>query len=343
MNSYERIMHTIQGKDVDRPPVISVLSLYAAKLLNIDVKTLLSDSKTYVDGQVTLQKEFALDNLLLPFNYSAIGEMFNCNIHWLENAAPNIKKCPVSSIDELLKSTIPDIHSVKRMQTIIDSCKTLHELYKNTVPVFGALPGPSGLLALILGMEAWMELFLFNESSLDEAFHFIEPLFVKWGNTLFESGATALMITEPMASMEMCTRELFEEKILPVLENMLSKLNGPIVFHHSGGRIGHILDLVQTLPNVIGISVGFRDNLADARKELGSKLLIGNIDNIALASGNESNIYNKALECLKTGGKNGHFILANSGADIPMNTPPENIKALKKACIDFAAKKEIVQ
>jgi uroporphyrinogen decarboxylase len=319
-----------------------VLSLYAAKLLNIDVKTLLSDSKTYVDGQVALQNEFALDNLLLPFNYSAIGEMFNCNIHWLENAAPNIKKSPLSSIDELLKSKFPDIHSVKRMQTIIDSCKSLHMLYKNTIPVFGALPGPSGFLALILGMETWMELFLFNESKLNEALQYIEPLFVKWGNILYESGATALVLTEPMASMEMCTRELFENKILPVLTNLLSKLAGPVVFHHSGGRIGHILDLVQNLPNVIGFSVGFKDNLADARKALGSKLLIGNIDNIALASQKDSEIYSKALDCLNAGGGNKHFILANSGADIPLNTPPENIKAMKKACIDFAAKKEIL-
>jgi uroporphyrinogen-III decarboxylase len=49
---------------------------------------------------------------------------------------------------------------------------------------------------------------------------------------------------------------------------------------------------------------------------------------VVLLMGNEDDAREDALSCLDLGGKTG-FILA-PGCDLPMNTPPENIKAISE-------------
>ena len=46
-------------------------------------------------------------------------------------------------------------------------------------------------------------------------------------------------------------------------------------------------------------------------------------------------VYDMSMACLQTAALSGHYILANAGADIPLTTPPENLRAMQAAAVAY--------
>ena len=111
-----------------------------------------------------------------------------------------------------------------------------------------------------------------------------------------------------------------------------------MVFPASGGRINHLLDLLVTLPGLIGIGISPKDDLAESRRAIGPKLLlIGNLDNVGLRTASAAEIRQRSMACLCAAAPAGRYVLAHAGADIPISTPPENLHAMIDASMAYAA------
>ena len=109
------------------------------------------------------------------------------------------------------------------------------------------------------------------------------------------------------------------------------------MFHHGGGRINHILDLLPGLPGIAGVVVSSKDDLAEARRLAGHSLpLIGNLDNLGFPSRSAAEVRASCRDCLHAAA-GGPFILSNSAADLPLESPPENIAAMLEASRAWAA------
>jgi len=61
MNSYQRVMGTLMGQPVDRPPVLAVLGAYGGKLTGVDLRTLFSEAAAYVSGQQAVQNAYSVE------------------------------------------------------------------------------------------------------------------------------------------------------------------------------------------------------------------------------------------------------------------------------------------
>lgn len=339
INSYERVMNTFQGLPTDRLPVFAVLGAYGGKLTRTDLKTLYSDAQAYVAGQQAVQDFLGFDMILATFDYSAITEAFGGEVAWFDNQAPNMKRPAISDPSAVVTLNLPDPSRTGRLPVILAATRQLSSMYRGNVPVFAAVPGPGALPALVLGLEAWMETVLFDEDNARRILERTGRFFLDWVHALCEAGVTGLVVTESVASVEISTRKLFEEVFLPHLNSLFGQINVPVVFHHGGGRIQHILDLLPGLPGVVGVVVGSKDTLVAARSALGDELtLIGNLDNLSLPAVSAAEIRRRSLECLKTAAPAGRYILSHSAADVPISTPLENLRAMLQAAWEYAAK-----
>ncbi len=339
MNSYERVMNTLQGIPADRVPVFAVLGAYGGRVTGTDLQTIYTDTIAYVAGQNAVRNLFGLDMVTTPFDYSAIVEAFGGKVAYFRDQAPNMKKPAVSTALEAMSIPLPDPHSSARLPLIIESSRQLSEIYYQEVPVFAVVPGPGALPVLILGMEAWMETLLFDYNTALKLLEYSSRFFVSWTNAFLEAGVTGIVVTESMGAAEITTREIFKNKLMPHIHNTFSLINGPIVFHHGGGCISQILDLLPGLPNLAGVVIGSKDSLSEARSKIGSDfLLLGNIDNLSYPSMSVEEMKKQCLDRLETAAPPGRFILCNSGADIPVSTPPGNIQAMLDASKDYSGK-----
>lgn len=338
MNAYERVMNTLQGKPADRVPVIAVLGAYGGKLTGTDLRTLYTNAAAYVAGQCALQDTFGFDLVLAPFNYSAIAEAFGGEVAWFTDQPPNLKRPAVGDAAAALELALPDPRHTGLLPMMLDATCQLAGIYQDRVPVFAAVPGPSALCALAMGLEAWLETLLFDEAGARGLLEHMAAFFVDWSNALLEAGADALIFTEVMVAAEVAPRSLFAERILPHLHTVFAQVRGPLVFHNSGGSINQNLDLLPGLPGLAGVGVGVKDDLAAARRLIGPELLLlGNLDNLRFPKASAAEIRQQSLACLQAAAPAGRYILANSSADIPLNTPPENLRAMIQASEEYAS------
>lgn len=335
MNAYRRVMNTLAGEPVDRLPVFAVLGAYGARLTGVELRTLFSDPGAYVAGQQAVQAAFGFDLVMTPFVYTAISEAFGGETAWSERQVPNLKRPGVRSADRALSLPLPDPQASRPLRFVLESTRRLAQLYKERVPVIAVLPGPGIMPSLIMGMELWMETVLFDEGLARRVLEQTAPFFVSWANALLDAGADCLVVTEGMATAEIAPRALFAERFLPLLAETFPRIAGPKVLHHTGGRILHTLDLLPGLAGLVGVAVGSRDDLKEARSIVGPDLnLIGNLDNLTFPAVTAARIYELSRACLQEAAPGGHYILANSGADIPLSTQPENLRAMLAAVAD---------
>jgi len=337
MNAYQRVMNTLGGLPVDRPPVFAVLGAYGGKLTNTDLKTLYSDSSAYVAGQVALQKEIGLDLVMTAFDYTLISEAFGGEVAWFSDQAPNMKRPAVRSAAAALSLPLPNPKQTARLPIILDATRKLSALFKEQVPIISVLPGPCIMPVMLIGIEQWMETVLFDQELAQKLLEHTAPFYVAWANALLDAGADCLVATEGMASSDIATRDIFVGQFLSHLKSIFVQINGPKVLHHSGGRLNHVLDLLPGLEGLVGITVSSKDDLTEARKLIGPDLtLIGNLDNLTLPTVSAEEVYELSMVRLREAAPGGHYILCNSAADIPLTTPPENLRAMLAAAIDYS-------
>jgi uroporphyrinogen decarboxylase len=338
MNAYERVMNTLRGLPVDRTPVFAVLGAYGGKLSNTDLRTLYSDAGAWVAGQRAVQETFGLDMALASFDSSAYAEAFGGEVAWFSNQAPNLRRPAAKTAREVLALAMPDPRRTARLPVILEATRRLANIYRDRVPVIAAMPGASALPIMMLGLEGWMEVVLFDEPAARQILERTGQFYVAWAAALLEAGATALVALESFATADIAPRELFASLFLPHIRAVYAQVGGPMIFHHSGGRIGHILDLLPGTPQLAGVVVGSKDNLAEARRLLGpAPALIGNLDNLSLPTASADEVRARSLACLRAAAPTGRYILSNSAADIPLSTPPENVRAMLQASVDYAA------
>lgn len=338
MNAYERVMGTLQRQPVDRVPVFAVLGAFGGRLTNTDLHTLYTEPMAWVAGQRALQDAFAFDLVLATFDYSAIAEAFGGQVRFFTDQAPNLSRPAARDAAEASALALPDPRRIGRLPGILAATRRLGEIYAERVPVFATIPGPGALPALLMGLDAWMDTFLFDESAATVLLDHTGRFFVEWANELLEAGAVALVVTEGMAAAEMLPRDLFVGRLLPHLRHVFAQVEGPLVFHSTDGSINPILDTLPGLPNLVGVAVGSMDDLEAARQLVGPDLLLlGNLDNLSLPGAAPDQVRAWSLQRLRTAAPMGPFVLATSGADIPTSTSPDSLHAMIAASVSYEA------
>ncbi len=153
-----------------------------------------------------------------------------------------------------------------------------------------------------------------------------------------DAGATALWMSDPTASEDMISTDMYREFALKgtkrVCTNVKKETKVPIFVH----MCGESSETMQLLPDagVECFSCDSKVNLAIARKNIGKKMAImGNIDPVrVLWQGTPQTIRDTAFKCIDDAGQEGGFILA-PGCESPRDCSDENMIAMGMAGIDY--------
>lgn len=335
MNSFERIMNTLQQKEVDRIPVLAVLGAYSSLLIHQPIQKIYQNPDLYVKAQKAIIDTFAIDAVFAPFDYSIFAEAFNGKIKYFENQVPNITHFALNKAEDYTQLTFPDFEHSMRLPFFFESVKLLQQTFNDQVPIFSVLPGPLSFPILLMGLDEWMNTLLFNQNLAFNILSFLKEFYLSICSRLTQFGSTALIITEAFLSSEIAHRQLTDQ-FFPVIIDYFKDINSNLVMHSTGARYQHNLDLILQIPHLLGIALSSKDSIPETRKIVGNQLLIiGNLDNISFPLLTEKELYHKAFKSIEENYAQGPFILSNSGADLALDTPQQNIHALIRAASDF--------
>lgn len=336
MNSFERIMATIQGTPRDRTPFIPVLSMYGAKLTSCDLKQYYQNSSLYLEGQKKVYEIFQPDAIFSPFCLALEGKVFGSEIKFYDNQAPNLRKPGIRNISDLMTLSVETLLEHPSNQYIFSSIRKLSEYFQGKVPILGITLSPVDLPIMLFGLEEWLRIILFEKEIMHQILNFTTTYFLRKTEKIFQAGATFLIFPLCFCNPQIITTDIaknFAEKILPPV---FEQLAGPVIFHSGGANLEPFLESFQKLPNIGGFCISKEDSLSLSRKKIPSeKVLIGNIDGPNLHHFLPGELYKHSLKLLSEMENDSRFILGTSGADIPFQTNPDTILEMKQAVMDF--------
>jgi uroporphyrinogen decarboxylase len=158
-------------------------------------------------------------------------------------------------------------------------------------------------------------------------------------DALSSVGAVPVLV-DPVASGSVLSPKLFRAFAAPYIEPLHARIRAlgwpPIL--HICGKTHLLLEAMADLaPAALSLD---RADLGEARRRIGARTcLMGNVTPTeTLLNGSPDDVDREAKACLDAAGDSpGGFILA-SGCEVPVDTPPENIRALMRAADQYGAR-----
>lgn len=334
MTSLERVLCALRGEPTDRRAHTLTLSLYGARLSGCPVREYFSDPKRYLEGQNEVVRRLDPDILFTPFALLLEALAYGGEAVWFDRFPPNLRKPPFRDAT-LVQSLGGRLLAAPGMAYLLEATALLARAHGGEKPVCAVVTAPVDLPAMLLGIEAWLEVLLFQPDQAQILLELATEHFVRLTSAFFTAGAAFVASPVMFANLRLVTSGLLEGRILPALAQAFGQVRGPVVFHHGGNRILDHLRRYADLPNVAGFVLDPRDNVARAREILGpSRLVFGTLNGPALSRMQPGDAYEVAANLLAEQAADRCFILASGHADIPFDTDLETLLAVRRAVQD---------
>jgi uroporphyrinogen decarboxylase len=334
MNSTERVLAAVQGQPVDHRPVAATLSLYGAGLIECPLTEYYTIARHYAEGQSAVRETFAPDILFAPFIMAAEGEAFGSELTIPRDNPPILKKPVLKESDTWGHLPIPDVDSHPRLVFIREALRRMVRESEGEVPVAAIALSPMDLPVMLLGLEGWLKTVLFHEAKARQLVDVTQAFFIRWTRALFQDGAAVVVIPQAFTNPLIVTADIAVRLSIPALKEALARVEGHFILHHVGQPMIPFLKLYRdaAISNVIGYLIDPADTFADARAVLGPEpVLLGNIDGQSMNQCSPKAVSKVCASLLGERRDDKRFIPATTGADVPLNTPAENILAMIEA------------
>jgi len=336
MNGKERFLNLVQGLSVDRRPFGALMSLYGAGLTKCPLELFYNDSEAFARGQDAVRRTIGPDFLTGPFLLAGYGEAFGGVLRYSDRDVPNLLCPAISSADEIPGLRVPDIDTHPRLLYIRESIRRIAAAHGKEAVIVGIVLNPLDLPLVIMGLDAWLRTVLTDEDGTRRMLDITIPFFVRLCEALFADGADAIAMPMAFFTRDVATRSMVEGFALPVFREVVPKLKGPVIFHHTGSSFFEYIDLLDTLPGVLGYTMDARDPLPEARRRVRNKaVLFAGLDGPALHSLTPDEIRTRCFEILTRMKDDSRFVLFATGTDVDLRTPVGHLIAVKRAVEEF--------
>jgi uroporphyrinogen decarboxylase len=305
-----------------------VLSLYGYNYVKGHIATYYNSDTLYVKGQEEIVKRFDPDILLTPLAGALEAETFGCQVKYFPQYSPNIRQRIIKEVKDFDKLSIPDVMHSVYVNRQVEIIKHLKENTKGEKPIGAITADPLTLLAEISGPEIVMELLIFRPEIMDKIIDDYTEYCLGVGRAYLEAGADFIIDLASLYGPNIVTEDMAKQQVYPLVKPFFEGVEGPVFIHHGGGFLADYIPIYKDLDHVMGFVIDSRDSIEKAFEDvLEHQTLIGNIQGPSLHKKTPNAIRKKKQEILQKTYHKNRFILFTSGADIPLETPEENLQA----------------
>jgi MtaA/CmuA family methyltransferase len=328
MNSRELVLSFLQGKPVDRLPLMPITMMFAAQCAGSKYGRYALDHKVMADAQVRTVEEFGFDHV------SAITETReapDCGavIQYFDDQPYAIDESHARLGDKAALASLkaPDPYTAPHMSDRLKGIALMKERLGKEKIVEGWVEGPCGAASDLRGINTLMVDFYDDPEFVRDLFEFVVDLGIRFGRAQVEAGADVLGIGDPAASL--VGPQIYQEFVWPYEKKLVDGLHaaGAIVRLHICGNTKRILESMGKL-GCDFIDIDSLVPLSEARAKMGpDAVLLGGLDPVRqLQNATPEGVAAAVAECHRQAGP--RFIVA-AGCEVPPGTPRENLLALR--------------
>lgn len=329
----ERILDLLSGKKIDSQPAFSGLIHVTAEGLKHEGLAFHETHKNVQKMARAAASTFKLSGLpsaVLPLDMYVEAEALGAEINFRENMEfefPQVRKAAFESVKEFNAKTIKNIEILDkgRINLVCDAIKLLKEDVGSDVVIGGMIPGPYTLLLLVVEAGKMFLEMKKDPTAITEALQHLSSLLAKAGVAYRKAGADFITVHDMGGSPAFIGPARYEQFVWPAEKLLIEQLPKPRVLSVCGNVTKSLELLAQS--GADAISIDQTVDLKSARLALKDTLLFGNIDPVeALYRGDPAKVAESVVRAKETG-----VDAIWPGCDLILQTPIQNIAAMKKA------------
>lgn len=343
MNSKERVLGLLQGKEVDRPACYSGMgNVTTAGLEQFGYKfaRVHSDAKMMADTAASSYKLFGYECAVVPYDLCLEAEAIGCTMNPYEEVDqllyPTIKEKVCHSEDEMTTFSIPDnITTRGRVPLVCEAIKMLQADIGDQVAIGTYVLGPFTLAGQLMDLNDLFKLSFKKPDKVNAMLDRLSNVTIEIAKALRAAGADYICIREMGATTDVLSPKVFRNVIYPHLKKVRDALADiPTVLHICGGT-----NSIMNILNEVGcnaISVETKNDMAKSREDIGYEpLIFGNVDAYnVLVTGSPEDVEKATLKALEDS-----CDAIWPSCDIWPTAPLENLKAHVETVKKFGAEK----
>jgi len=327
-------MNQLEGKTVDKTPVGCTTTYGVVELMKkCGAERPLADTDAEAMTTLAIAGELAGFEMVkaMGWDITPMSEAFGCT---LGVPAIDLQYCIkehpyAESLDGLDYPT--DFLSRGRFPVYKKQFELLAKEVGDQKVIFGESEGAFTCAANLVGTENFMKWMFKRKKDVEMILEVTKQAMIDVINFAFENGADYYTIAEPTAGPALMSPKMFKKFAAPMLSDVVSNVNGPIVLHICGNTDSIIPLMCET--GVKGLSIEEDSNMKEA-VNIAHANGVKVFGNVATATtpfmGTPEECYKESWAALE----NGTDFLC-PGCGIAPGSPLENILQLKKARDDY--------
>jgi MtaA/CmuA family methyltransferase len=334
MDKKEKLERLFKGKDLGSVKLFRpILMHFAARFNDTTYGAFASDYKVLVESNIKALEYFDMDMVGLISDPYRETSAFGARVTFPDEAVPRCEELIIQSFDDVKMLKIPDLYASERTRDRIEGAKYFTKILKGTVPVIGWIEGPLAEACDLAGVsEMLIQLMVdpdFSNTLMDKCVVTAK----EFARLQIEEGCEIIGIGDAICS----------QIDLDTYNNYIRDRHIDIIryIHDCGGRVKlHICgDITHLLPSIKDLGMDILDldwqvDLDDAYEIVGPEIVrCGNIDPVVVQNSTAEEIREITIGILEK--ENGRKHIISAGCEITVDTPVENLMAMREASYNF--------
>ncbi len=327
----QRLLNVLEGESVDRPPCIcpgGMMNMITTDLIEqeaIDFYKAHHDPVLMANLAERVVKQECFENYGVPFCMTIEAEGFGAEVTFGTNTVePHVIKYKITSVDQW--RTLPMIdHRKGRSAVVLEAIKLL-KARNTSVPIIGNITGPISTASSVMEpVDFYKELRKKNEEA-HAYMNLVTESLIEFALLQIESGADIIAISDPSGTGEILGPKFFNEFAVPYLNRIVEAVNDkgiPTIIHICGQMKNVYKEVNQIKSNALSFDAMV--NLEEARKELPTRCIMGNLSTYAIEFGSPDKIKSLTELCIKQ-----DVDIVSPACGLGMKSPLENVQEILK-------------
>lgn len=329
MNSRERILAMLEGKPVDRLPLMPITMMFAVDQIGGKYGRYAADHRVLVDAQLATAEKFGLDYVSCISDPAREAADCGTQVHYFEDQPPGLDEHNARLADKatLAKLKVPDPLGGGRMHDRVNAAALFKTKVGGDKLIEGWIEGPCAQGADLRGINNLMTDFYDDPRFVRDLFEFVIDLELRFAKAQVEAGVDLIGVGDAAASL--VGPKVYEEFVWPYEKRLVDGLHalGTRVRLHICGNTRRILKGMGRLGcEMVDLDLA---PVAEGRDQMGPKqVILGNLHPVhVLRNGTPASIQTALVQCHREAGP---AFIVGAGCEVPRGTPAENMMAMTK-------------
>lgn len=330
----ERFGLLVIDEKPDRCNILPLITSHAAKVAGIKMKEFYTDGEAMAKAQIKALEEYDHDAISIFSEVGIIAEAMGSEFSYPEDDLPILKE-PALTKFKIEKLEIPNPQKDGRLPVYLEAIEYAYSALADRVPILAYVPAPFTTGMSLTDPSQFLVDTIKNPDRIQTILEISLKAAIEFCYEIINAGGLPILV-DPLASGSVISPRAYKQFALPyekALIDFLHRYDLDIILHICGDTTPIINLIPETGADLISLD---RVDILQVLDKLSDKMrIIGNFDTSMIAMARPEVISDEVRKMVGKAKMAKKGYIASTGCEVPIRTPPENVKAF------VAAAKEI--